>query len=53
LSKAAERLTDADRFTHPDAQRRFRVMRNAEEHERAAARLELAKPSPLFIAPSL
>jgi mRNA-degrading endonuclease YafQ of YafQ-DinJ toxin-antitoxin module len=33
--KAAERLPGADPFTHPDALRRFRVMRNTEELERA------------------
>jgi mRNA-degrading endonuclease RelE of RelBE toxin-antitoxin system len=33
--KAAEKLPGADPFTHPDALRRFRVMRNTEELERA------------------
>ena len=33
--KAAERLPGTDPFTHPDALRRFRVMRNVEELERA------------------
>jgi hypothetical protein len=38
VPKAAERLTaGADPFTHPDAQRRFRVMRSVEELERALA----------------